>query len=139
MNYIAALTLMKKIILLQFLSDCDMKMRPSKAKVLIWKFFPITHSIIYYNQKAKKSFLRRKSYWGSWNSWESSVIGSSKVFLLKTDVLFYIIFSKRRSHLTISLTCFNKFQQNMEEYCTCMIETQNITWKIYVINFPIYK
>ena len=49
--------------------------------------------------------------------------------LLITDVLNYIIFSKRRSPLTISLTCFNKFQQN-----TCIIETQNIIFKIYVIN-----
>ena len=43
---------------------------------------------------------------------ESSVIGSSKKILLKADVLFYIIFSKIRSHLTISFTYFNKFQQN---------------------------
>ena len=37
---------------------------------------------------------------------ESSAIGSSKVFLLKADVLFYIIISKRRSHLTITLSAF---------------------------------
>ena len=35
MNYIAALTLTTKIILLQFSSDCGIKTRPSKAKVLI--------------------------------------------------------------------------------------------------------
>ena len=61
----------KNFFLLQFLNDYGVKRRPSKAKVLIWKFFPITHSIIYYNQKAKKSFLRHKSHW---NSWGSSVI-----------------------------------------------------------------
>ena len=57
MNYIAALALTRKIILLQFLSDCGVDTRSFKAKVLTWKFFPITHSIIYYNQKAKKSFF----------------------------------------------------------------------------------
>ena len=33
-NYIAALTLSRKIILPLFLSGCGVKMRPSKAKVL---------------------------------------------------------------------------------------------------------
>ena len=60
MNYIAALTLTRKIILLQFLSDCGVKTRPSKAKVLMRKIFPISHSIIYYNQKAEKSFCGTK-------------------------------------------------------------------------------
>ena len=86
----------------------------------------LSHTI---TKKPKRVFLRRKSYWGFWNSRKSSVSGSSlclivigplwilsdrllKSFLLKTDVLFHIIFSKRRSHLAISLTCFNKFQQN---------------------------
>ena len=34
-----------------------MKTRPSKTQILIWKFIPITHSIIYHYQKAKKSFF----------------------------------------------------------------------------------
>ena len=55
------------------------------------------------------------------------------LFLLLKHILFYIIFSKRTSHLTIS----------SEKKCrnTCMIQTRNIIFvlKIYVINFPIYK
>ena len=102
----------------------NVKTRPSKAKVLTWKIFP--HHPLYHvlYQKVKKIFLRRKSYWGSWNSLESSVSGSSlwclvigsslspqwqalhKFFLLKTYVLFYIIFSKTRSHWTYSSICF---------------------------------
>ena len=35
----------------------------------------------------------------------------SKLLLLK-HVLFYILFSKRSSHLTISLTCFDEFSFN---------------------------
>ena len=62
-------------------------------------------------------------YAGTFSSKDATTV------LLITDVLNYIIFSKRRSPLTISLTCFNKFQQN-----TCIIETQNIIFKIYVIN-----
>ena len=34
------------------------------------------------------------------------------IFLLKTDVLFFIIFLKRCPHLAISLTSFDKFQEN---------------------------
>ena len=34
-----------------------MKTRPSKTQIFNWKFIPITHSIIYHYQKAKKSFL----------------------------------------------------------------------------------
>ena len=58
MNYIAALTLTRKIILLQFLSDYGM--RASKAKVLKWKYFSITHSITYCDQKVKKNFCGAK-------------------------------------------------------------------------------
>ena len=54
-----------------------MKTRPSKTQILIWKFIPITHSIIYHYQKAKKSFLWRKSCWRSWSSWRSSLIALS--------------------------------------------------------------
>ena len=42
--------------LVLILKDCSMKTRPSKTKILIWKFVPITHSIIYHRQKAKNSF-----------------------------------------------------------------------------------
>ena len=52
MNYIVALTLTRKTILFQVLSDCDVKTRPFKRM-----FFPIIHSFIYYNKKAKKRFL----------------------------------------------------------------------------------
>ena len=39
-----------------------MKMRPSKSKIFLWNFIPITHSIIYHYQKAKKgSFAAQKS------------------------------------------------------------------------------
>ena len=100
MNYIAALTLTKKITLLQFFSDCAVKTRPSKAKVLIRKFFPITHSIIYYNLKAKKSFLRCRGHWGSWKSWRSSVIGSS---LGSSAIIFSLGFSMFRSFLDFSV------------------------------------
>ena len=51
MNYIAALTLTRKITSLQFLSDCGVKTRSSRAKDLRWKIFPITHFIMYYNEK----------------------------------------------------------------------------------------
>ena len=103
MNYIAiTLTLPRKIIFLQFVSDCDVKTRLSRPNFSSEKFSPSTHSVIYYNQKAKRRVF-----------FEAAVTGCSKVFLLKIDVLFYIIFSKRRcSHLTISLRCFNKFKQN---------------------------
>ena len=36
--------------------------------------------------------------------------------LLKKDVLFYITFSKRRSHLTISLTFSNRFQHGRRDF-----------------------
>ena len=37
-------------------------------------------------------------------------------FLLKTDVLFYIIFSRRSSHLTISLMQFNNFNKTYSDW-----------------------
>ena len=103
MNYIAiTLTLTRKIILLQFVSGCDVKTRLSRPRFSSEKFFPNTHSFRHYNQKTKRRVF-----------FEASVIGWPNFFLLKIDVLFYIIFSKRRcSHLTISLRCFNKFKQN---------------------------
>ena len=36
-------------------------------------------------------------------------------FESKTDVLFYIIFSKRSSHLKISLTCVDNFSKTESE------------------------
>ena len=54
------------------------------------------------------------------------------------DVLFYIIFSKRSSHWTISLT-FLIISTKMIWKNTCMIETQNVILEICVANFPIYK
>ena len=57
MSYIAVWKFTRKTILLQFLSDCGLKMRPSKGKILIWKFFPATHSIMYYNKKSQKEFF----------------------------------------------------------------------------------
>ena len=35
------------------------------------------HTLLYYNQNAKKKFLHKKSDWGSWNSWGSSALGAS--------------------------------------------------------------
>ena len=78
-------------------------------------------------------------YSSSWSSVIDSSLGSSGLFfrhaavfliktcyyffLLKTDVLFYIAFSKRSSYLTISLTCFNTFNktdiEKHEEILTC--------------------
>ena len=133
MNYIAALPLTKKVILLQFLRDCGVKTRLSKAKVLSYKVLSYTIT-----KKLKRVFAAQKLLrvlklqrvlsvrvlfvvisdrvlfmaLSDRVLFESSGIGSSKVFLLKTDVLLYIISSKRRSHVTVSLTYFNKFQQN---------------------------
>ena len=36
---------------------------------------------------------------------------ATTIFYHKTDDLFYIIFSKESSHLTISLTCFSNFDK----------------------------
>ena len=57
------------------------------------------------------------------------------VLLFFSHILFYIIFSKRSSHLTVSLTCFNNKNELRNTYMT---ETQNVILKIYAINFPIY-
>ena len=126
-----------------------------RPKVLheIWKFIPITHSIIYHHQ-SQKDFEGPKSPIGSndkvfFSALRDGVLFrilsykvllrilrvsvlfrvisdrvlfralSDRVFfkvlsgravfnvLLMTFVLFYIIFSKRRSHLRISLKCIN--------------------------------
>ena len=57
MNYIAALTLTKKILLLQFLSECSIEARPSKNKIFKWKSIPSTYPFIYHHQKAKTTFF----------------------------------------------------------------------------------
>ena len=60
--------------------------------------------------------------------WHAAIFYQNELllFLLKTDVLFYIKFSKRSLHLTISLTCFNNFNKadikKMKNICT--IETK---------------
>ena len=65
-------------------------LRPSKTKIFIWKFIPITNSLIYHFQKAKKSFFQ-VSLWESRSSWGSSMIGSSLVPFLSDGVLFSIL------------------------------------------------
>ena len=60
MNYIAALTLTRKIILLQFLGDCGVKTRPSKAKVLYEKFSPSATLSCAITKKSKRVFCGAK-------------------------------------------------------------------------------
>ena len=74
--------------------------RPSKTKILTWKFFPITYSATYNPKKAKKSFY--KCHWESWTFWGSSVIGFSLVsfsdgvlFSILHDRVFFRVFSGR--------------------------------------------
>ena len=57
MNYIVAWRLREKFFSFIFQVTGSMDIRPSKTKVFIWKFITITHSIIYHNRKAKKSFF----------------------------------------------------------------------------------
>ena len=60
-----------------------------------------------------------------------------------TDVLVYIIFLKRHSHLTIILICFNKFRQNWywETWRNTSIkERQNVVLKhVTMIESVIYQ
>ena len=65
--------LRKKLFNFNFLSDCSIKTRSPKTKILIRKFIPITHSNI---KKSQKEFFlaAQKRYWGCWSSWGSSVI-----------------------------------------------------------------
>ena len=120
-----------------------MKTRPSKTKILTPKLIPITHSIKYHQQKAKKElFAAQKSSMvltllralrdrlsfkvlsdrhffsvlidrlffrdlgDRFFFFRYATIFYQKnvllLFLFKTDVLFHIIFSKKRSRLTIS-------------------------------------
>ena len=60
MNCIAALTLTKKIIFLQVLSDGSVKTRPSKDKILIWKLFPSLTLSYTIAIKQKRVFLPQK-------------------------------------------------------------------------------
>ena len=64
MNYIAALKLTRKIILLQFLSDCGVKTRPSKNKVLISKFSPSPTLSYTITKKTKNVFYDAKVFEG---------------------------------------------------------------------------
>ena len=62
--------------------------------------------------------LSRKTYW--------------YIFLKsKTDVLFCIIFSKRRSHLSVSLACFNTYKKTDSEKYEEMCDSNT---KCYVEN-----
>ena len=54
-------------------------------------------------------------------------IKTCHTFLLKANILFYMIFSKRFAHLTISS---KKIWRN-----TCMTQTRNMYWK-YVASIP---
>ena len=62
MNYTAALKLTRKIILLQFLSDCGVKTRPSQNKVLISKFSPSPTLSYNITKKTKKVFYGAKFF-----------------------------------------------------------------------------
>ena len=42
---------------------------------------------------------------------------ATTILKLKTDDVFYIIFSKRRSHLSTTLACFNNFNKTDNEKC----------------------
>ena len=69
-----------------------MRTRTSQTKIFIEKFIPINHSIIYHYQKAKKSFLRHRSNWWSWSSWESLLIVF--IFRFHSDrVIFRFLFN----------------------------------------------
>ena len=65
MNCMVALALTKKILKLQFFNNWqhESEVLQDQAKTIFpWKFIPITHSIIYHYQKAKKSwFATQKS------------------------------------------------------------------------------
>ena len=66
------------------------------------------------------------------------------MFYFTKSFLFYIIFSKRRSCITVSLTLIwvgflgVRFELGIGRGKITIITT-NIVLKIYVINFPIYK
>ena len=82
------------------------------ASIFKWLY----HSIIYYNQEAKKSFLHCKGHWGSWKSWRSSVIGSS---LCSSVIVFSLGFSMFRSFLDFSVFFFffySLFKVDMQNY-----------------------
>ena len=83
-----------------------MKTRPSKTLAFIWKFAPITYSVLYHQQKVR-DILQCKSYWGSWSSQGSSLkgfsLGSSVIklylgsSLIGSSLVFSVIGSFLRS------------------------------------------
>ena len=90
MNYIAALTLARKNYFASTLSDChENEVFQDQSSSI--KVFSPSPTLSYTITKKPGNFLRCKSYWGSWNSWESLAISSAKVFLLKTDLLFFYL------------------------------------------------
>ena len=64
-----------------------MKTWPSKTKILIWKFIPITHSIIYHHQKTKKCFFAaQKSF---------RVLSDKVLFRFHSDGVLFMVLSNR--------------------------------------------
>ena len=60
MNYIAALKLTRKIILVQFLSDCGVKIRPCKTKFLFENFPPSSTLSYTITKVPKRDFCGEK-------------------------------------------------------------------------------
>ena len=129
-----------------------MKTRLSKTKIFIWKFIPITHSIIYHYQKYKKSSLLPWIYWGSFligfvlgfivirSSLGFSGIRFSPQWYCPLWVLSYKLFFRVLSNRFFSWVISALFPACRYFWRkTFVIETQNVILKIYVINFLIYK
>lgn len=72
------------------------------------------HPLLYYNQNAKKTFLQKKSGWGSWNSWGSSALGASLessvviVIFGFLSVNYFVDFLVIESSLWFSLWLFRR-------------------------------
>ena len=90
-NYIAALTFLRKILQLSYLNDCKMKTRPYKTIIFISKFIPIIYSIIYHHQTPQK-FLSQKLL----RDLKLLIVLSDRVlFRTLSDVVPYRVFSDR--------------------------------------------
>ena len=90
-------------LLQQYLSECSVKMKPSKIKALKRKFISITHFIIYHDQNIKKSFfviVLTLTFSMMDFSLEFSVIRSS---LRSSVIMFSLGFSVVGSSLDLSL------------------------------------
>ena len=73
MNYIVTLAFTRKILNFNFQVAGSIKMKPSKAKIFLWKFIPtLSYTIA---KKSKRVNLPRKSHWGSWSSLEAATGG----------------------------------------------------------------